>query len=186
MSICLRTILAFFVGICFPFYEAMEINEQEYYLDEEFGYRLLISRKADMTELSDNVRCAHTLLRSFPDMNIVIQKHNMEFQIKNPEYLIDGEVGDRKGIHSENGIFNAFKKAVKQGCRILVLDLDMHMSKQLLHTRQIAKHIAWRPDFSEEQIHLCYVVYRGRAVAVNSNLDGCDEIKDVIEKLKAE
>lgn len=164
----------------------MENKEPEYYRDEEFGSRLLISPEADKTELYDNIRCARTLLSAFPEMNIVILKHTMEFQIKNPEYLVDGQIGDRKGIHSENGITNAFKKAVKQGCRIVVLDLDMHMFNQLLHPRQIAKHIVWRPDFTEEQIRLCYVVYRGRAVVVRHDQKECEEIITILEKLKAE
>ena len=28
----------------------------------------------------------------------------IEFKFKNPEYLINGEIGDRKGVHSERGI----------------------------------------------------------------------------------
>lgn len=95
----------------------------------------------------------------FEDMSIVIREHILEFKLKNPEYLINGEIGDRKGIHSEKGITDAFKRGVEQGCRIIVLDLDKHMSNKLLHPTQIAKYIAWRPDFVAEVIHTCYVVY---------------------------
>ena len=85
------------------------------------------------------------------------------------EYIINGEIGDRKGIHSERGISDAFKRGVEQGCRVIVLDLDMHMSEKLLHPNQIAKYIFWRPDFAVFAIHTCYVVYRGRAVEI-----GCE------------
>ena len=160
--------------------------KKEYIEDLVYGARLLISVDADKTELNENIRCARTLLESFPDMSIVIRRNVLEFQFKNPEYLINGEIGDRKGIHSERGIADAFKRGVEQGCRVIVLDLDMHMYSQLLHPNQIAKHLLWRPDFSEAAIHLCYVVYRGRAVEVRSDMRTREEIAMVLEKLKAE
>lgn len=160
--------------------------KKEYMEDLVFGERLLISIDADKTELNDNIRCARTLLESFNDMSIVIRRNVFEFKIRNPEYLINGEIGDRKGIHSERGIADAFKRGIEQGCRVIVLDLDMHMSEQLLHPNQIAKHLLWRPDFSNEQIHICYVVYRGRAVEIRSELRTRAQISAVLEKLKAE
>ncbi|MBQ0077568.1 MAG: hypothetical protein KBS55_02910, partial [Bacteroidales bacterium] len=57
---------------------------------------------------------------------------------------------------------------------------------QLLHPNQIAKHLLWRPDFSEAAIHLCYVVYRGCAVEVRSDMRTREEIAMVLGKLKAE
>jgi len=159
---------------------------KEFIEDLVFGARLLISLDADKTELDDNIRCARTLLSDFPDMSIIIRPHVMEFRHKNPEYLIDGEIGDRKGIHSEKGITDAFKRGVEQGCRIIVLDLDMHMSGKLLHPTQIAKFLIWRPDFNEEQIHSCYVVYRNRAVLVESTVLDRNEIAAILDKLKAE
>ena len=82
---------------------------KEYIEDLVYGARLLISVDADKTELNENIRCARTLLESFPDMSIVIRRNVLEFQFKNPEYLINGEIGDRKGIHSERGIADASK-----------------------------------------------------------------------------
>lgn len=160
--------------------------KKEYIEDLVFGARLLISADADKTELDDNIRCARTLLNCFGDMSIVIRKHLLEFRVKNPEYLINGEIGDRKGIHSEKGITDAFKRGVEQGCRIIVLDLDKHMSRGLLHPTQIAKYIAWRPDFIAEMIHTCYVIYRGKAVMISSALKERDKIALALEKLKAE
>jgi len=159
--------------------------KNDYNEDLIFGERLLISPDADETELDDNIRCARTILSSFPDMSIVIRTHIMEFRHKNPEYLIDGEIGDRKGIHSEKGIANAFKRGVEQGCRIIVLDLDMHMSGQLLHPNQIAKFLTWRPDFNKEKIHSCYVVYRNKAVKIESTMNSRNEIAAILDKLKA-
>lgn len=160
--------------------------DKEYVEDLVYGVRLLISIDADKTELKDNIRCARTLLETFHDMSIVIRRNVIEFKFKNPEYLINGELGDRKGIHSERGIADAFKRCVEQGCRVIVLDLDRHMSGQLLHPNQIAKHLLWRPDFSDAAIHLCYVVYRGIAVEVRSDMRTREEIAMVLEKLKAE
>ena len=119
-------------------------------------------------------------------MSIVIRAHVMELGRKNPEYLINGEIGDRKGIQSERGISDAFKRAVAQGCSIVVLDLDMNMSKRLLNPNQIAKYLAWRPDFKDEQIHTCYVVYHGKVVSINASVSDRQGIALILEKLKAE
>ena len=59
----------------------------------------------------------------------------------------------------------------------------MHMSNRLLHPNQIAKYIAWRSDFSEESIHLCYVVYRGKAVEISADMQARDKIAMALEKL---
>jgi len=124
-------------------------------------------------------------LKHFTEVSIVIRSHILEFNVKNPEYLVNGEIGDRKGIHSEKGITYAFKKGVEQGCRIIVLDLDAHMSHKLLHPNQIAKYIAWRPDFDEILIHTCYVVYRDTAVAIKSSNNTRQDIARILEKLIA-
>lgn len=99
------------------------------------------------------------------------------------EYIEDLVFGERLLISIDA---DAFKRGIEQGCRVIVLDLDMHMSEQLLHPNQIAKHLLWRPDFSNEQIHICYVVYRGRAVEIRSELRTRAQISAVLEKLKAE
>jgi len=160
--------------------------DKEYIEDLLYGGRLLISPEADKRELKDNIRCARSLLKGFQDMSIIIRAHILEFHHKNPEYIINGEIGDRKGIHSEKGISDAFKRCVEQGCSIVILDLDMHMSSKLLHPRQIAKFLSWRPDFNEGLIRSCYLVYHDRAVVVDSIVKDRDKIAAIIDKLKAE
>ena len=39
----------------------------------------------------------------------------MSFSHKNPEYTINGQLGDRKGIMGEKGVTAGFKAAKKQG-----------------------------------------------------------------------
>ena len=48
-----------------------------------------------------------------------------EFGHKNPEYTISEQIGDRKGVMSEKGITAGFKSAKKQGCKIVVIDLEL-------------------------------------------------------------
>ena len=47
------------------FIGAIDIMETDYLLDEVFGERLLISRKADKNELSSNIRAARAILIKF-------------------------------------------------------------------------------------------------------------------------
>ena len=87
------------------------IDYNDFLIDEIYCERLLISIRADKSELQDNIRVARVLLQCFEDMYIRINEHLLTIGHKNPEYTINGKLGDRKGIESENGIKSAFRKA---------------------------------------------------------------------------
>lgn len=168
------------------------MNLEDFIIDEMFGERLLISKKADQTELEDNIRVAHVLLSCFNDMVIRINEHLLTIGHKNPEYTINGKLGDRKGVESENGIKSAFRKAKLQGCKIVVLDFDMHMSESILKTRKIVSGLFGRhEDFTQGTLDECYVVHNSKAVVVKSETFTAPDketikniINDVIEKLR--
>jgi len=159
------------------------LNDLGFIVDEVYGERLLISQQADQSELVDNIRVARVLLGCFADMNIRINEHLLEFGHKNPEYTINGKLGDRKGIESENGIKSAFRKAKEQECKIVVLDFDMHMAESPLKTRKIASGIYGRHvDFISESIDECYLVHNSKAVVVKSDVYS-DSDKDAVKQL---
>ena len=165
---------------------------KEFLEDEIYGTRLLISTKADQTELDDNIRVAHVLLNCFDDMFIIINEHLLTIGHKNPEYTINGKLGDRKGVESENGIKSAFRKAKQQGCKVVVLDFDMHMSESILKTRKIVSGLLGRhEDFTQGSLDECYVVHNSKAVVVKSETFATPDkdsikriINDVIDKLR--
>lgn len=70
------------------------------------------------------------MLSCFDDMYIIINEHLLTIGHKNPEYTINGKLGDRKGVESENGIKSAFRKAKKQGCQVVVLYLSKSLAIQ--------------------------------------------------------
>lgn|GEM_PF-2038341 len=154
----------------------------DYIEDEVFGQRLLISMNADQRELSSNIRAARAILHSFADVSIIINAHTMSFGHKNPEYTIDGQLGDRKGIMGERGVTAGFKSAKKQGCKIVVIDLDEHILQ--VRSFELSKYISRRKaDFVSGMITACYVVYGGEAVVVNANVQTRQEIMSAIEML---
>lgn len=156
-----------------------------YTLDAQFGERLKISNLADKTEVEENTRAAHALLSSFPNMSVLVRKHVFEDGVKNPEYLINEKVADRKGIEFTKGIQSGFKKAIKQGCSVVVIDLDMHMREKKLPVSSLAKFIDWRSsDFKTGTIEECYIIYHDKAVLVDKSHDTREKIKAEIEKLK--
>lgn len=55
---------------------------EDFKLDYIFGERLLISTRADQTELLDNIRAARILLSYFNDMYIRINEHLMSTDTK--------------------------------------------------------------------------------------------------------
>ena len=174
------------------YYFCSMIQNEDFLTDEIYGERLLISVRADQTELSDNIRVARVLLRCFDDMYIRINEHLMVIGHKNPEYTINGKLGDRKGVESENGIKSAFRKAKQQGCKVVVLDFDMHMSESILKTKKIVSGLFGRhEDFSEGSLEECYVVHNSKAVVVKADAFSAPDketikqlINDVIERLR--
>ena len=152
----------------------------------------MISTEADQTELADNIRVARVLLSSFADMYIIINEHLLTIGHKNPEYTINGKLGDRKGIESESGIKAAFRKAKKQGCKTVVLDFDMHLAESVLKTRKIVSGLLGRhEDFTDGSLDECYIVHQGRAVVLKASAYAATDkasirqiISDVIEKLR--
>ena len=153
-----------------------------YIEDEVYGQRLLISVNADPRELQSNIRAARAILHSFADVSIIINSHTMSFGHKNPEYTIDGQLGDRKGIMGEKGVTAGFKAAKKQGCKIVVIDLDEHILQ--VRSFELSKYISRRKaDFVSGMIAACYVVYDGEAVVVNASIQTRQEIMSAIEML---
>lgn len=160
------------------------MQEQEsYILDEQFGERLLISTAADTTELHSNIRAARAILTSYPEVVIRINPHTLAFRHKNPEYTINSNLGDRKGIMGEKGVTAGFKSAKKQGCKIVVIDLDEHI--QEVRAFELSKYISRRKaDFVNGMITDCYVVFNGEAVRVNARYQTRIEIERKIAMLK--
>ena len=161
-----------------------DMNEDEYYYqDEECGIRLLISKQADKREINSNIRAARAILKSFPASSIVINAHSRQIGIKNPEYTVDGIKGDRKGIMSEKGITAGFRSAKRQGCKVVVIDLDEHIGT--IRSFELSKYISRRKaDFVNGTITACYVVFEGKAVLVTPALQNRTEIAYTLEKLK--
>jgi hypothetical protein len=158
------------------------MTDTDYIEDEVYGQRLLISQNADQRELNSNIRAARAILHSYEDVTIIINAHTMSFGHKNPEYTIDGQLGDRKGIMGEKGVTAGFKSAKKQGCKIVVIDLDEHIYQ--VRSFALSKYISRRKaDFLSGMITACYVVFCGEAVVVNAGVQTRQQIMSAIEQL---
>ncbi len=91
-------------------------------------------------------------------------------------------MGDRKGIMGEKGVTAGFKAAKKQGCKIVVIDLDEHILQ--VRSFELSKYISRRKaDFVSGMIAACYVVFDGDAVVVNACVQTRQEIMSAIEML---
>ena len=84
---------------------------------------------------------------------------------------------------SEKGITAGFKSAKKQGCKVVVIDLDEHSVG--VDSFLLSKYISRRKqDFVRGQILDCYVVCAGAAVRVNAATQTRMEIEHEMEILK--
>ena len=164
-------------SLCIMKYNSLYIH------DAIYRDRLLISTNADSRDLAGNIRAARAILNSFPDTYIVINAHFLKLSHKNPEYVIDSRLGDRKGIMSEKGVTAGFKSAKKQGCKIVVIDLDEHIWQ--VRSFELSKYIARRKaDFTNGLIEACYIVFDGKAVVVNAKEQTRSEMEFFINELK--
>ena len=160
----------------------MSVMEAAYFMDEEFGERLMISSRADQSELQSNIRAARAILASYSDVFIRINPHSYLIGVKNPEYTINENLGDRKGVMSEKGITAGFKSAKRQGCKVVVIDLDERSVG--VDPFQLSKYISRRKqDFVQGMILNCYVVCGGGAVRVNAATQTRKEIELEMEIL---
>lgn len=167
--------------------KAQNEGANEYYTESKYGERMKICKGADQQELEDNKRALGVLLDSFPEMKAVIRKHVLEYGVKNPEYLINGKIADRKGIMTFDGITTAFKSASKQGCTAIVIDLDINMSDVALQPNKIYSKLRNRikTDFNNDKISECYFVYRGKATKVTPK-QNAEQIVDAIKRIEPE
>ena len=84
---------------------------------------------------------------------------------------------------SERGVTAGFKSAKKQGCKVVVIDLDEHVHH--LDPFTLSKYISKRKsDFTSGIITDCYVVFCGRAVRVNAGVQTRREIESLLETLR--
>ncbi len=161
------------------------VNIGAYDTDKVYGERLKISKHADSTEVEENTRAARAMLSSFPNMTAQIRRHVFLEGVKNPEYLINDMLGDRKGILSPKGIQSGFKKAIAQGCEVVVIDLDANMRERKLPVSALTKYLFWRSeDFKKGIIKECYVVYHDKAVRITDEHKDRNSIRAEIEKLR--
>ena len=70
----------------------------------------------------------------------------------------------------ERGVTAGFKSAKKQGCKVVVIDLDEHILA--VRAFELSKYLArCKADFTTGMITDCYVVFAGEAVRVNAKPD---------------
>ncbi len=163
------------------------INEKlpnGYRQDEKYKERLLISNTADSKDLDSNIKVSRSLLSSFPEMTIKVRPHVLERGVSNPELEINGMLADNKMINGEKGVTSAFKKAIKQGCQVVVIDLDARLKR--LNPFELTKYVHRREaDFINETIKECYVVFKGKAVKITPNTQNRNEIQKALKQLES-
>ena len=163
------------------------INEKlpnGYRQDEKYKERLLISNTADSKDLDSNIKVSRSLLSSFPEMTIKVRPHVLEREVSNPELEINGMLADNKMINGEKGVTSAFKKAIKQGCQVVVIDLDARLKR--LNPFELTKYVYRREaDFINKTIKECYVVFKGKAVKITPNTQNRNEIQKALKQLES-
>lgn len=154
-----------------------------YYKDS--GSDMQISVMADRTELADNIHTGRILSKT---ECVTIRPHFQQepgHPIKNPEYVINGEIADAKRVEQYTGINYGFTSAIKQGAQSVVIDFDKHFTNgKPLNVEKIVGRILWRKkDFESKKIKECFLVYQGQSVKITLKQINKDTLKDIIKRL---
>lgn len=91
------------------------------------GKKVDVNIYAHSVDLKENVRIAKIVADNF-DLNINIRPHIDSWIVKgykNPEYLINNRIGERKAPISKD-YTKSLSKANKQGCEIVIIDLSIN------------------------------------------------------------
>ena len=157
-----------------------DVRYGNYETQKEYGKRFQISALAHGDDMEDNKRVAKAVLESFPDIAVKIRPHILAPYKKNPELLINNKLADNKRIESFDGISSSFNKAYKQGCEVVVIDLDANL--RYLNKYKIERGLQNRHDFANGVIEECYVILNGRAVLIRPEDKG--NISEILKKLE--
>jgi len=139
-----------------------------------------ISVMADRSELADNIHTGRILAKT---ESVTIRPHFEQepgHPIKNPEYVIDGEIADAKRVLSAEGVHAGFRTAIKQGAKVVIIDFgngeykkQQNGKEDKIHynIKETAKAISNRlSDFKNGIITKCYVVYKGKYIKIEKDL----------------
>ena len=146
--------------------EVLSFVNECYYPDNKSALRISVS--ADRNELTDNIRTGRILVET---EKVSIRPHFEQEPgnpIKNPEYLINGEIADAKRIQSDKGFPNAFVSAKGQGCKSVVIDYNKN--NVFMNYHNAAKSIFNRyDDFKTGEITTCFIVKGSRYFKISSD-----------------
>jgi hypothetical protein len=126
---------------------------------------------ADAHEIGDNVRTGRVLWDNH-NMTLEVRKHLIEFGLKNPEYTLDNMLADAKRIKKWE-IAYAFKSAIEQGARVVIVDLYKMYAHPLvrLNENALANNIANRiADFKSGEVERCYVVWGEKSIVITRDI----------------
>lgn len=107
------------------------------------GSKVFVHPFADPTDLYDNYTNA-VLISNSLKRNVKLRPHidgTVLLNTKNPEYLINNKVGERKAPKGLN-FRNVFNKAVKQGSEVVVVDLVDNPNSFSEVKTQIIRHLS--------------------------------------------
>jgi SPP1 gp7 family putative phage head morphogenesis protein len=103
-------------------FENMKIAEPDYQLfHTNKKAKLEVSIWADTTDQEKNISSAVKIIDKL-EISVKIRPHVIIDDFKNPEYLIEGKIGDRKE-QSGKGVSSNLASAKAQKCKIIVFDI---------------------------------------------------------------
>lgn len=148
----------------------------------DYESNLQISVVADRVELRENIRTGRILAK---ENDVIVAPHVLEKGKPNPEFIINGEVADAKRIEREGGVTSGFKKALKQKCTVVVIDLNANFKakNKIPNFNNLAKYINWRRNDLDNGIS-CIVVYGEKQVTITSRNTTKDSIIAALETIK--
>ena len=158
-----------------PYFIAYKSKKSKRVLSSPFADKSGYKRDLDVAKLiADN---GH---------EIKIQPIVMIKDRKNPEFEIDGIIGDRKAIKSLNGIDNGLKALKKQGGQTIVFDLDQNAKFWEDISSEALASMLIRNSVKRDWLKSYHLVWNSKHLQINkTTFANYDEILKAINQMRA-
>lgn len=141
-------------------------------LKNKNGTTIKVHQKADESEIEDNIKTGFVLAKVFPNLDIRIREHKEQIKgsCKNPEYLINGRLGDAKRLEDISGITNGAKSAKEQGCKVIIYDYNKKYKPKYINYKKTAQRITHRKaDFEDGTLEDIYLIRGEKVLHIPAN-----------------
>lgn len=146
--------------------------------------KIQVSDFADFKDLDENLIAAKKICKEINE-DVTIRHHHSKNDMKNPDFLLHGKIGDLKTIRDESSnvqsfIKNRVKGACDQGCEVVILDFTRSKVTKTL-PEEINRKLRGVLNNRNEEITELYLIYNNNVARLSRKEAFSGKSKKVVE-----